>query len=48
MLAAVLHRVSYQENWRGLIEIGRELLCYDGSEDLAGLIRYYMAHEDES
>lgn len=41
------YMVEYQEELERFFEIGRELVCYDGPEDLVGKIRHYLAHEDE-
>lgn len=39
--------VEYMEELEEFYEIGREIACYDGPQDLADKIRYFLAHDDE-
>ncbi len=39
--------VEYMEELEEFYEIGREIACYDGPQDLADKIRYYLAHDEE-
>lgn len=39
--------VEYMEELEEFYEIGREIVCYDGPDDLAEKIRYYLAHDTE-
>ena len=39
--------VEYMEELEEFYEIGREIVCYDGPEDMADKVRYYLAHDSE-
>ena len=41
------YMVEYMEELEDFFEIGKEIVCYSGSEDLAEKIKYYLAHDDE-
>lgn len=41
------YMVEYMEELEEFFEIGREVVCYKGMKDLAGKIRYYLAHDSE-
>lgn len=39
------YMVEYMEELEEFFEIGKEIVCYTGPEDLADKIKYYLAHE---
>ena len=39
--------VEYMEELKEFYEIGHEIACYDGPDDLIAKIKYYLAHEAE-
>nr|HOO57656.1 glycosyltransferase [bacterium] len=39
--------VEYMPELEHFYEIGKEIVCYESKEDLAGKIKYYLEHEDE-
>jgi spore maturation protein CgeB len=39
--------VEYMEELEEFFEIGKEIVCYTGPEDLLEKIRYYLKHEDK-
>lgn len=41
------YMVEYMEELEEFYEIGKEIVCYSGREDLAQKIRYYLAHDAE-
>lgn len=41
------YMVEYMEELEEFFEVGREVVCYDGPEDLADKIKYYLAHDSE-
>lgn len=41
------YMVEYMEELEEFYEIGKEIVCYSGPEDLAEKIKYYLAHETE-
>lgn len=41
------YMVEYMEELAEFFEIGKEVVCYDGPQDLADKIKYYLAHDDE-
>ncbi|MGH9943540.1 MAG: CgeB family protein, partial [Pyrinomonadaceae bacterium] len=41
------YMVEYMEELEEFFEIGREIVCYTGPEDLADKIKYYLRHDDE-
>lgn len=41
------YMVEYMEELEEFFKIGKEIVCYSGPEDLAGKIKYYLAHDDE-
>jgi spore maturation protein CgeB len=41
------YMVEYMEELEEFYEIGKEVVCYTGSEDLSEKIKYYLAHETE-
>lgn len=41
------YMVEYLEELEEFFDIGREIVCYSGPEDLAEKIRYYLSHDDE-
>lgn len=41
------YMVEYMEELEGFFDIGKEVVCYEGPEDLAEKIKYYLAHDDE-
>ena len=41
------YMVEYMEELEEFFEIGKEIVCYNGREDLADKIKYYLAHESE-
>lgn len=41
------YMVEYMEELEEFYEIGKEIVCYAGVEDLADKVRYYLRHDDE-
>ena len=41
------YMVEYMEELEEFFQIGQEIVCYDGPQDLAEKIKYYLTHEDE-
>lgn len=41
------YMVEYMEELEEFFEIGKEIVCYTGPEDLADKIKYYLRHDDE-
>lgn len=41
------YMVEYMEELEEFYEIGKEIVCYTGPEDLAGKVKYYLAHDAE-
>ena len=41
------YMVEFMEELEEFYEIGKEIVCYTGPEDLAEKIKYYLAHETE-
>lgn len=41
------YMVEYMEELGEFFDIGKEIVCYSGPEDLAEKIKYYLAHDDE-
>lgn len=41
------YMVEYMEELEEFFAIGKEVVCYEGPEDLAEKIRYYLSHEGE-
>lgn len=41
------YMVEYLEELEEFFDIGREVVCYDGPQDLADKINYYLKHDDE-
>lgn len=41
------YMVEYMEELEEFYEIGKEIVCYSGVEDLAEKIRYYLTHDEE-
>jgi spore maturation protein CgeB len=41
------YMVEYLEELEEFFRIGTEIVCYDGAEDLAEKIRYYLSHDEE-
>jgi spore maturation protein CgeB len=41
------YMVEYLEELEEFFEIGKEIVCYTGPDDLADKIRYYLSHDDE-
>ena len=41
------YMVEYMEELEEFFEIGKEIVCYTGPQDLADKIKYYLAHDDE-
>ena len=41
------YMVEYMEELEEFFEIGKEVVCYSGAEDLADKIKYYLAHDNE-
>lgn len=41
------YMVEYMEELEEFFNIGQEIVCYSGPEDLAEKIKYYLAHDDE-
>lgn len=41
------YMVEYMEELEEFFEIGKEIVCYSGPDDLACKIKYYLEHEDE-
>ncbi len=41
------YMVEYMEELEEFFEIGKEIVCYSGVEDLIQKIRYYLAHDEE-
>lgn len=41
------YMVEYMEELEEFFEIDKELVCYDGPQDLAKKIKYYLTHDDE-
>jgi spore maturation protein CgeB len=41
------YMVEYMEELEEFFEIGKEVVCYSGPEDLADKIKYYLAHDHE-
>ena len=39
--------VEYMEELEEFFEIGKEIVCYTGPEDLVDKVRYYLAHDSE-
>ena len=39
--------VEYMEELEEFYEIGREIVCYDGPDDLTAKIKYFLAHDAE-
>ena len=39
--------VEYMEELEEFFEIGREIVCYHGRDDLADKVRYYLSHDAE-
>lgn len=39
--------VEYIEELEEFFEVGKEIVCYEGLDDLVKKIRYYLRHEDE-
>lgn len=46
-MAGGFYMVEYLEELEEFFDIGREIVCYDGPQDLADKIRYYLAHDEE-
>jgi spore maturation protein CgeB len=41
------YMVEYAEELEDFFEVGKEIVCYEGPDDLVNKIRYYLAHEVE-
>ena len=41
------YMVEYMEELEEFFEIGKEIVCYTGPEDLVDKVRYYLAHDSE-
>ncbi len=41
------YMVEYMEELEEFFQIGKEIVCYDGSQDLADKIKYFLAHDSE-
>jgi spore maturation protein CgeB len=41
------YMVEYMEELEEFFEIGKEIVCYSGPEDLADKIKYYLRHDVE-
>ncbi len=41
------YMVEYMEELEEFYEIGKEIVCYEGPDDLADKVKYYLAHDDE-
>jgi spore maturation protein CgeB len=41
------YMVEYMEELEEFFEIGKEIVCYSGPEDLADKIKYYLLHDSE-
>ena len=41
------YMVEYMQELEEFFDVGREIVCYEGPEDLVEKIRYYLAHEGE-
>lgn len=41
------YMVEYMEELEEFFDIGREIVCYTGPEDLADKIKYYLSHDSE-
>ena len=41
------YMVEYMEELEEFFQIGKEIVCYSGRQDLADKIKYYLAHDDE-
>lgn len=41
------YMVEYMEELEEFLEIGKEVVCYNGPQDLADKIKYYLAHDSE-
>jgi spore maturation protein CgeB len=39
--------VEYTDTLEKYFEIGKEIICYSGAEDLKKLVKYYLEHDDE-
>ena len=39
--------VEFMEELAEFFEIGREIVCYEGKDDLADKVKYYLAHDTE-
>ena len=39
--------VEFMEDLQEFFEVGREIVCYRGMEDLADKVKYYLAHDSE-
>ena len=39
--------VEYMEELEEFFDIGKEIVCYNGPEDLAGKIKYYLEHDSQ-
>jgi spore maturation protein CgeB len=46
-MAGGFYMVEYMEELEEFFDIGKEIVCYVGPEDLADKIKYYLAHDDE-
>src|SRR3712207_2982449 len=41
------YMVEYMEELEEFFEVGKEVVCYEGPEDLADKIKYYLSHDAE-
>lgn len=41
------YMVEYLEELEEFFDIGKEIVCYRGPDDLVDKIRYYLSHDDE-
>ena len=41
------YMVEYMEELEEFFDIGKEIVCYSGSEDLVDKIKYYLEHDNQ-
>jgi spore maturation protein CgeB len=46
-MSGAFYLVEYQPDLEEFFEIGKEIACYQGREDMVDRCRYYLAHPDE-
>jgi spore maturation protein CgeB len=46
-MSGAFYLVEYMEEIEEFFEVGKEIVCYEGSDELIEKCRYYLRHDDE-